>query len=174
MGQIIIYHQPQECGNPFFMILNSIDGKVIQVIDLPSPSGYYYNGYEVIEQPDFLYEKTVKRCSNKYPKVGDIDNYTFEKYHGKRVAYKVIEKIEPIKDKYLNDSLLYHEYYITYKYYAKHFEKRWDSSKDEYRKEMENLGFDMSKWHVYNRRKVEYKDFLRSLFPNALNMVFVG
>lgn len=94
--------------------------------------------------------------------------------NGKRCEYRVAVKVEPIKDAYLNDLFLYHEYYVTYKYYGTHNEKRWDGNKDEYRKEMERLGFDMSKWHAYNRNKVAYHDFLRSLFPNALNMVFVG
>ncbi len=174
MGQIVIYHNPQECGNPFFMILDSEIGKLLQTIDLPTPSGYYHDGYEIVEQRDFLYEETVKRCSSKFPKVGDTEHYGFGRYNGKRVEYKMVEKVEPIKDEYLNGLFLYHEFYVTYKYYGTHPEKRWDSSKDEYRKEMERLGFDMSKWHAYNRRKVAYKDFLRSLYPNALNMVFVG
>lgn len=173
MGQIVIYHNPQECGNPFFMVLDSVNGKVTQTIDLPSPSGYYYDGYEIIHQRDLLGEKREKRLTSKFPNIGDEER-AFGTMDGKRVEYRVVEKVEAIKDIYLNGSFLYHECYVTYKYYTTHTEKRWDSSKDEYRKEMERLGFDMSKWHVYYRRKVSYNDFLRSLFPNALNMVFVG
>lgn len=174
MGQIVIYHEPQECCNPFFMVLDSVNGKVTQTIDLPSPSGYYYDGYEIIDQRDLLGEKREKRLTSKFPNIGDEERFGFHKINGKRCEIRVVEKVEPIKDEYLDDLFLYHEYYVTYKYYTTHIEKRWDSSKDEYRKEMERLGFDMSKWHVYNRRKVGYNDFLRSLFPNALNMVFVG
>lgn len=174
MGQIVIYHEPQECGNPFFMVLDSVNGKVTQTIDLPSSSGYYHDGYEIVHQRDLLGEKREKRCTSKFPNIGDEERFGLRRINGKRCEIRVVEKIEPIKDEYLNGFFLYHEYYVTCKYYTTHTEKRWDSSKDEYRKEMERLGFDMSKWHAYNRRKVSYKDFLRSLFPNALNMVFVG
>ncbi len=172
--QIVRYHEPQECGCPFFTIVSAETGQILETIDLPYPSGYWHDGVEFYEQPEFLYEETTKRLSNEFPEIGKKENYRFNTHKGKRTEFRVADSVEHIKDEFLNGVFLYHEYMVTYKYYTAHTEKRWDTSKDEYRKEMTALGYDMSKWHPYIRRKTEYKDFLRSLYPNALNMIFIG
>lgn len=171
--EIVIYHYPQECGCPFLTIISAENGQVTRKIDLPHPSGYYHSGMEIVEQEDYLYEKTIQRSCKKYPEIGYKEPY-FGSYNGKKIVCRVVEEVTPIKDEFLNGTFLYHKFIIRYKYYTSHTECKWVAEKDEYRKEMQTLGFDMSEWHLYKRRKTEYKEFLRSFFPNALNLIFIG
>lgn len=51
MKLIAIFHEPQECGNPYILLVNSFDGQVVKRIDLPR--GYATAGYK----EDYTYYK---------------------------------------------------------------------------------------------------------------------
>ena len=53
--------------------------------------------------------------------------------------------------------------------------RRFDSSKDTFRKEMENQGIDMTGWCVYKRRKTEFMDFLKAIMSDdVINIIKIG
>lgn len=45
MKQLAVYHKPQECGEPYVMLVNLEDGQPVRTIDIPN--GYSYSGMEV-------------------------------------------------------------------------------------------------------------------------------
>lgn len=56
MKLIAIFHEPQECGNPYILLVNSFDGQVVKRIDFPR--GYYTAGCK----KEYIHHKG--RCIN--------------------------------------------------------------------------------------------------------------
>lgn len=167
MKTIVIYHEPQECGDPYFLLINAETGEAVRCIELPSSSGYTSSGiqYEEIELSTGVMR--IKHTETTVlPQIGSKESLC------KRNTRLVLRDITDITE----DFELMHTYKATL-----HYEKvkivrglRFLSKdEDSYRKDMEKLGFDMSNWCVYKRRKTDYREFLRSFFPDCLNMIFI-
>lgn len=167
MKTIVIYHEPQECGDPFFLLINAETGKEIRYIVLPEPDKYYTSGirYEKIEIPTGRM-KVRHTDTTVLPEIGSRESLV------KRDTRLVLRDITDITE----DFNFIHTYRATLHYEEVKIVRglRYLSKEEDcYRKDMEKLGFDMSNWCVYKRRKTDYHEFLRSLFPECLNMIFI-
>ena len=167
MKTIVIYHEPQECGDPFFLILNAETGKEVQTIVLPSPSEYICSGirYEEIKIPTGVIKERFTDTT-VLPEIGDCITLC------KKNTRLVLRSITDITE----DFNFMHTYRATLHYEEVKIVRglRYLSKEEDcYRKDMEELGFDMSNWCIYKRRKTDYHEFLRSLFPDCLNMIFI-
>lgn len=179
MKEIIIHVTPQECGGPYIMVVDSATGQEVKTIGLPELSGYYSSGCEFM--PTYVptgrtsTRKSIEYSSNstpsELPKIGSKVRRGGNYWELVSIENHV-EVCNGCTDTGLT-SVYKHSITIHYAEMIQKSNFKYDASKDTYKKEMEKLGFNMKGWCVYKRRKTNYKDFIRALFPNALNVIFV-
>ena len=126
MKQLAIYHAPQECGEPYVMLIDLETGQPIRTIDIPE--GYCYSGFEV----EYYYEPTGEVIRKKHsatylPEVGEVEHYRGDKY----IYLKEIIDVEPWKlDLGEGDFMEGYNATLVYEISRKKQCYRFDSSKD--------------------------------------------
>lgn len=171
MKQLAIYHAPQECGEPYVMLIDLETGQPIRTIDIPE--GYCYSGFEV----EYYYEPTGEVIRKKHlatylPEVGEVEHYRGDKY----IYLKEIIDVESWKlDLGEGDFMEGYNATLVYEISRKKQCYRFDSSKDTFRQAMEKQGIDMTGWCIYKRRKTTILDFLKAVLPkDVVNIINIG
>lgn len=156
MKYLAIYCVPQECGEPYVHIVSLADGQIVKTYDIPE--GYYYSGSEVVTMKIPYGEEIIEKTdTNRLPEIGEDVEY-------KRFKRMVLTEITDVKEEDWCGTKWY-QANLHYKRYNEKRCKRFVASKDEFRKQMEEQGIDMTGWCVYKRMKHEIKDFLRNVLP---------
>lgn len=154
MNVIVIYNEPQECGSPYLTFISQESGEVIETVNLPDPKGYYYSGEGKIKSLTPVKQFTKSWCSNRRPEVGgDMPGYWKPGFE-----YRVTD----ITDLH-HESDFIPTWHATLQVTEYKVDFRYDYylERDDYRNEMDRLGFDMRDWTLPERRKVDYeKEFL--------------
>ncbi|MBO7444319.1 MAG: hypothetical protein J6T69_05830 [Methanobrevibacter sp.] len=171
MKQLAIYHAPQEYGEPFVMLINLEDGQPVRTINIPE--GFYDAGSEIETYYEPTGEIITKKHSGNYlPVVGERECFRSNNH----LCLKEILDIQPWEfDLGEGEYMKGYDATLVYEVCRRKLVCRFDSSKDTFRKEMENQGIDMTGWCVYKRRKTEFTDFLKAIMPDdVINIIKIG
>lgn len=170
MKQLAIYHEPQECGEPFVMLVDLETGKEIKSYTIPA--GYYHSGCST----ERYYQPTGKTFTRTHsggylPKIGTMENYR----RNKCAILSDITDIKPWDFPLDNgESLKGYDALLHYSEVIEKYTQRFDAKEDSFRKEMEEQGFNMRGWCVYRRRKTSFEDFLRAILSSeVVNIIFI-
>lgn len=175
MNVIVIYHQPQECGNPYLTFISQETGQVVETIDIPT--GYYNSGhiktdtytpvYDFIEQVNQTPMPTVdnvRLTCNFYP---NPKHYTFR-----------VTKVDNIQEDNQPPFITWTaDVHIEVCTHETHWE--YDKSKDTFLQQLTESGFDMTDWELPTRQKTPFKEFLSSICShykdyNLINLIEIG
>ena len=181
MNVIVIFHVPQECGEPSLTFIRQEDGEIAEVVALPYCAGFYDDGVERVHsfRKAFSFEENVNLAGNRRPIADRFnDRYRYgmipldvqRKYAGVIKGNEMVYKVREVRTKeegrmalQNGDGLDFWEGSVFVDAFVKVAERRYSSEKDDYRKEMEALGFDMKGWCVYKRTKTRIHDFMRAV-----------
>lgn len=160
MNAIVIYHHPQECGSPYLTFISQESGKVIETVDLPEPQGYYYSGEGEIRDRIPVEHFTEQYHRNLKPRMGRTVPAAHYRPNPNRYEYEVT-KITDIR----HDSDVIPTWRATLHVTAYQVDIRYEyyPERDDYRNEMDKLGFDMTHWTLPERRKLDYSEFLKQI-----------
>ena len=173
MKTIAIYHAPQECGNPYVLLVNLEDGQVIKTINISSSSDYWYSGIISQSRYEMLDEYVDEKFSGvPLPEIGTTE------YLNRRKREYMLESITDVKKKTfgINDEFVFYDAVLHYRRFRTIHEFRFSRSEDTFRQELEDQGIDMTGWCVYKRRKTDFKEFLKSILSdfNVVNVLNIG
>jgi len=153
---IAIYNAPQECGCPFITFVNAENGQVIESVELEYEDLFYEAGTERVVRYQATGNERVREFdSTKLPVVGEVVSTARRKLW-------VIDDVNLIKEdnRFIHTFVgQTHEIEVVEKVEWKYI----DHNKDEYILKMTELGFDMTGWFFYKRRKTNYMDFLKAI-----------
>ena len=102
MNVIVIYHHPQECGDPYLTFISQQTGEVVETVDLPT--GYWNSGIKRIDVYTPVYSFTEEVNMSPLP---TVDNVTLKaKFMPNPKGYVFrVTKVDNIQK---DDTLLYH------------------------------------------------------------------
>lgn len=183
MNVIVIYHHPQECGDPYLTFISQQTGEVVETVDLPT--GYWNSGIKRIDVYTPVYSFTEEVNMSPLP---TVDNVTLKaKFMPNPKGYVFrVTKVDNIQK---DDTLLYHgdlkHSFITWKATV-HAEActhdikwKYSTHRDHFRKQLQEAGFNMKPWTLTKRMKTPFKEFLTTICSNykdyhLVNLIQIG
>ena len=174
MNVIVIYHLPQECGNPYLAFISQETGQVVETVDLPT--GYYNSGdirtdiitpvYSFIEKVNQKPKPTVENVRLNCGFYPNPKHYTFR-----------VTKVDNIQE----DNTVFTTWTADVHVEACTHEIHWeyDKSKDTFLQQLSEAGFDMTNWKLPTRQKTPFKEFLTSICSkykdyHLINLLEIG
>lgn len=174
MNVIAIYHHPQECGSPFITFVSQETGDVVESVDIPD--GFYYSGEERVDIYTPVYTFTEEVNQTPEPTVDNVRlkaNYMPNPHH---YVFRVT-KVTDVRE----DPGIVKTWKATVHAEACNHEVglRYNQEKDTFRMGMEKLGFNMDKWTLDERNKVQLLYFLQEVFTgyhnyHIINIIEIG
>ena len=174
MNVIVIYHHPQECGNPYLAFISQQTGQVVETVDLPT--GYFDSGSKRVDIYTPVYSFTEQVNQSPKPTVNNVrlncSFYPNPKHYIFRVTkvdnIKYDPKIIPTWTADVHVEACTHD--IKWKYQTR---------RDYFRKQLQEAGFNMKPWTLTKRQKTPFKEFLTTICSNykdyhLVNLIQIG
>lgn len=161
---ILLFGQPQECGDPYVSVIRLTDGQVDRTINIPE--GYWNSGREYAGYKELMDEKKIENHSGNYlPELGETQ--AFENFKTGNIKRYILTEITDVKEsKLCNSEFIFYDAKLHYTRYRERMAFRFSSAKDTFKKEMEEQGINMKGWCVYKRRKHTEEEFLKAVIPH--------
>ena len=175
MNVIAIYHQPQECGEPYVAFVSQSTGEILETVTIPE--NYYDSGVERITSTIPVRTFTEHICQS-------IHEPTLEIVRPKAQfgAHARDHKFRPIKvtiTKYDPNILPTWDADITVEEYIEKTDRQYFQEEDTFRQTLINQGFDLSAWPFSRRQKTPLLEFLRDICSSykdyhLINIIQIG
>jgi hypothetical protein len=158
MNVIVIYHHPQECGDPYLAFISQQTGKVVETVDLPT--GYWSSGFKRVDIYTPVYSFIEQVNQSPRPTVDNV-RLTCSFYPNPKHYIFRVTKVDNIKE----DNTVFPTWIADVRVEACRYESHWeyDPTKDTFLQQMTESGFDMSHWELPIRQKTEFLDFLKQV-----------
>ena len=174
MNVIAIYHQPQECGEPYVALISQETGEMVETVTIPT--GYYNSGTRMVETLNPVYNFIEQIEQSPYPTVDNVRISAGFRQNPKHYVFRVT-KVDNIQE----DTDFYPTWKADVHIEACKKETHWeyDPAKDEFLKQLTEEGLDVSDWGINKRQKTEFKVFLREILSsykdyNIINLIEIG
>lgn len=174
MNVIVIYHLPQECGDPYLTFISQSTGQVVETVDLPT--GYWDSGSKRVDIYTPVYSFIEQVNQSPRPTVDNV-RLTCPFYpNPKRYIFRVT-KVDNIKE----DNTVFPTWTADVHVEACTHDIKWKYSthRDHFRKQLQEAGFNMKPWTLTKRMKTPLKEFLTSICSNykdyhLVNLIEIG
>jgi len=177
MNVIVIYHHPQECGSPYLTFISQESGALIETVDIPEPQGYYSSGEGEVKDRIPVEHFTEQYCRLLKPRKGVTVPAAHYKSNPNHYEY-VVTKVTDLRH---NTDEGFPAWLATLHVTAYQVNTRYEyhPERDDYRNEMDKLGFDMTNWTLPERRKISFKEFLWKIVEgykgyHLINLIEIG
>ena len=174
MNVIVIYHQPQECGNPYLTFISQETGQVVETVDIPT--GYYNSGHIKTDTYTPVYDFIEQVNQTPIPTVDNVRLTCGFYPNPKHYTFRVT-KVGNIQE----DTSVIRTWKADVHIEACTHETHWeyDKSKDTFLQRLTESGFDMTGWELPTRQKTPFKEFLSSICShykdyNLINLIEIG
>ena len=174
MDVVAIYHEPQECGDNTLTFISLETGQVVDRVAIPE--GYFYSGQEFTHTYHTISSHVEHIDQGQYPTLENVRT----KMHYMRPRHTVVRvtKVTNIQE----NTRIFPTWTadVHYDICLEKNVRRWDSSKDTFRQEMEEAGFDMTGWCLYHRMRTDFYSFLKQVIPSkypdfkVINLIRIG
>ena len=171
MKTLAIYHAPQECGQPYVLLINLENGQIVRTISIPE--GYSFSGFEVEEYYEPTGEIVIKKYSGTcLPSIGSTE---WER-RDKKIMLSEIKDVQNWEFPLGGDEFFKgYDATLCYNVVRRKLSYKFDAKKDTFRKGLEEQGINMKGWCVYKRRKTDFNEFLKAILPSdVVNIIHIG
>ena len=155
MNVIVIYHHPQECGDPFLTFISQETGEEVDTVYMPE--GYSWSGNKQVIKLHPVEHFTEKYCRMIKPVKGKVVPRAHWMPNPNGYEY-VVTKVTDLE--MLPDSFPMWKATLHVDACKKETIFEYSKEDDTFLHQMEESGFDMTHWELPNRERTEFKDFL--------------